>query len=124
MVYNQGGEFFGFQFQQMLDRHHIHKHPITAKNPQANAVCERMHHQVVGNSLRVLSAMNPPAGITHANQLVDTEITNAMYANSCNNTQCAQNYTWRYGIWMRHAARYSTYCGFTMNPNKTTTVDQ
>jgi hypothetical protein len=50
MMYDQGGEFVGFQFQQMLDQHHIHKHPITAKNPQANAVCERMH-QVVGNSL-------------------------------------------------------------------------
>jgi hypothetical protein len=38
MVYDQGGEFVGFQFQQMLDRYHIHKHPITAKNPQVNAV--------------------------------------------------------------------------------------
>jgi hypothetical protein len=80
MAYNQGGEFVGFQFQQMLDRHHIHKHPITAKNPQANAVCKRMH-QVVGNSLRVVSTLNPPAGIVHANnQLVDTAIANTMYA--------------------------------------------
>jgi hypothetical protein len=62
----------------MLDHHHVHKHPITAKSPQANAVCERMH-QVVGNSLRVLSTMNPPAGITHVNQLVDTAIAKAMH---------------------------------------------
>jgi hypothetical protein len=50
MVYDQCGEFVGFQFQQMLDRHHIHKYPIKAKNPQANALCERMH-QAVDNSL-------------------------------------------------------------------------
>jgi hypothetical protein len=78
---NTYGLFVGFQFQQMLDRHHIHKHPITAKNPQANAVCERMH-QVVGNSLRVLSTMNPPAVIAHTNQLVDTAIANTMYTTS------------------------------------------
>jgi hypothetical protein len=59
----------------MLDRHHIHKHPITAKNPQVNAVCaERMHQVVLDNSLQVLSTMNPPIGIAHANQLVDTAI--------------------------------------------------
>jgi hypothetical protein len=38
-------------------------------------------HQVVGNSLRVLSTMNPPAEIAYANQLVDDTaiIANAMY---------------------------------------------
>ena len=79
IIYDQGGEFIGFHFQRMLNRQRIKPHPITSKNPQANAICERMH-QAVGNSLRVLSNMNPPAGIANANQLVDTAIANAMYA--------------------------------------------
>jgi transposase InsO family protein len=78
-VYDQGGEFTGFAFQAMLDRHNIHRRPTTAKNPQANVICERMH-QSVGNSLRVLRRWIPPAGITDARQLVDTALANAMYA--------------------------------------------
>ena len=37
-------------------------------------------HQTVGNALRALTTMNPPAGITEAAQLVDTALANAMYA--------------------------------------------
>jgi transposase InsO family protein len=49
-IYDQGGEFIGWPFQQVLQHHHIAGHPTTAKNPQANSVCERMH-QAIGNSL-------------------------------------------------------------------------
>lgn len=78
-IHDQGGEFLGWPFQQVLQRHGIQKRPITAKNPQANSICERMH-QTVGNTLRVLSTMNPPEGLAHANQLVDTAIANAVFA--------------------------------------------
>ena len=63
----------------MLLRHGIHDHCTTSRNPQANALCERMH-LVVGNSLRALTTLNPPAGIVDANQLVDTALANAMFA--------------------------------------------
>ena len=79
LIYDQGGEFTGYSFQRMLARHHIHKHPIASKNPRANSVCERMH-QTIGNTLRVLSTLNPPEGIANARQLVDTAIANAVYA--------------------------------------------
>jgi hypothetical protein len=49
------------------------------ENPQANAICERMH-QSVGNSLRVLKQWNPPAGLNDAHALVDAALANAMYA--------------------------------------------
>jgi transposase InsO family protein len=78
-VYDQGGEFIGFAFQTMLDRHNIEHRPTTSKNPQANAICERMH-QSVGNSLRILQRWIPPAGIIDAKMLVDTALANAMYA--------------------------------------------
>jgi transposase InsO family protein len=48
-IYDQGGEFIGWPFQQVLLCHHIAGHPTTAKNPQANSVCERMH-QAIGNA--------------------------------------------------------------------------
>lgn len=78
-TYDQGGEFIGWPFQQLLQRHGIHGQCASWKNPQANAVCERMH-QTVGNSLRAMTTMNPPAGIEHANQLVDTALANCMFA--------------------------------------------
>ena len=63
----------------MLSRNNIKARPITAKNPQANAICERMH-QSIGNTLRVLSILNPPAGMTNAHQRVDTAIASAVFA--------------------------------------------
>jgi transposase InsO family protein len=81
-IHDPGSEFLGHDFQFMLDRHGIQARPTTAKNPQANSVCERMH-QSIGNSLRVLSTMNPPAGIQHPHQILDTAIANAMYATRC-----------------------------------------
>ena len=78
-LHDQGGEFTGYAFQQMLLRNGIHDHCSTSRNPQANSLCERMH-LVVGNALRALSTLNPPAGIVEANQLVDTALANAMFA--------------------------------------------
>ena len=75
VIHDQGGEFTGFEFQN----HGIHAHPISAKNPQANAVCERMH-QTIGNSLRVLELVQHPFNLEQAQQIVDTAIANAVYA--------------------------------------------
>ena len=78
-IYDQGSEFIGWGFQAMLDRYDIQRRPTTVKNPQANAICERMH-QAVGNSLRVLRQLNPPAGAQTPQALLDTALANAMYA--------------------------------------------
>ena len=77
--HDQGSEFIGYAFQQMPLRNGIKDKCTTAKNPQANSLCERMHH-IIGNSLRSLTTLTPPAGITDANQMVDTAIANAMFA--------------------------------------------
>jgi len=79
IIYDQGTEFTGQHFQQMCHRNNITTHPISSKNPQANAVCERMH-QTVGNSLRTLQTLNPPAGIQEAASLVDAAIAEAIFA--------------------------------------------
>jgi hypothetical protein len=39
LIYDQGGEFVGYSIQHMLDRLHIHCHPISGKNPH----CKQMH---------------------------------------------------------------------------------
>jgi hypothetical protein len=62
----------------MLHRNNIQSHCTTTKNPQANAICERMH-QSVGNNLRVLRQWNPPAGLNDAHALIDAALANAMY---------------------------------------------
>ena len=79
VIHDQGGEFVGWHFQHLLNQHGILDRPITSKNPQANAICERMH-QTVGNTLRALQTLNPPAGIHDANHLIDTALANCMYA--------------------------------------------
>ena len=82
VIHDQGGEFIGHEFQERLRVHNIISRVTTAKNPQANAVCERMH-QAIGNTLRVLTTMEPPQGAVHAEQLVDTAIADAVYAARC-----------------------------------------
>lgn len=84
-IHDQGGEFIGWDFQTMLEQNGIHSRSTTAKNPQANSICERMH-QSIGNTLRVLSSLSPPDGVQTAAQLVDTAIATAMHA-----TRCAYN---------------------------------
>ncbi len=43
-VHNPGTEFTGPEFQTLLQNCHIRDVCTTAKNPQSNAVCERMIH--------------------------------------------------------------------------------
>jgi hypothetical protein len=78
-IYDQGSEFIGWSFQHMLDQYDITRQPITLKNPQANAICKRMH-EVVGNSLRGLKQWTPPNHLDDAHLLIDTALADAMYA--------------------------------------------
>jgi transposase InsO family protein len=78
-IYDQGTEFIGWPFQSLLQRHGVQSVPTSVKNPQANAICERMH-QAVGNALRVFTSQHPPQNIETAKQLVDMALSNAMYA--------------------------------------------
>ena len=40
---DKGSEFIGEEFQEMITTFGIKPKPITTKNPQANAIIERMH---------------------------------------------------------------------------------
>jgi hypothetical protein len=50
-----------------------------AKNPQSNAICERMH-QTVTNVLRTLVHTNPPQNMTQARDIIDDAMATAMHA--------------------------------------------
>ena len=53
-------EFTGHKFKELCRTFGgLKDRQSTAKNPQSNALCERMH-QTVGNVLRVLLYSNPP----------------------------------------------------------------
>ena len=51
VIFDQGGEFTGTEFQEMLQSYGITPRPITVQNPQGNSNLERIH-QVVGNMIR------------------------------------------------------------------------
>jgi hypothetical protein len=78
-IHDNGGEFTGFAFQQLLEGLGIKDVPTTSRNPTANAICERMH-QTVGNILRTTIYTNPPNTVTQARNLVDDALATAMHA--------------------------------------------
>ena len=56
-IYDRGGSFIGWEFQELLRSYGIKKKPITAFNPQANAVLERVH-QTIDNMIRTMDLEN------------------------------------------------------------------
>jgi transposase InsO family protein len=77
-VYDQGNEFLGEGFQKVLRRHGVKAAASTVKNPQSNAVCERLH-QSIGNSLRVLN-YDAPRDYETAYERILTATQTAAYA--------------------------------------------
>lgn len=77
-VHDNGGEFVGYQFQRLLEQCNIRDRPTTSRNPQANAICERMH-QTVGNILRTL-LHGEPVTADNANDIVDNALATATHA--------------------------------------------
>jgi hypothetical protein len=52
--------------------------PTTVKNPQANAICERVH-QTIDKKLRNMLLVNPPNDVYDANNLIDSILATAMH---------------------------------------------
>ena len=78
-VHDNGGEFTGYAFQRLLEKTQIKDVPTTSRNPQANAICERMH-QTVGNVLRTLLHVRPPENTTNAKELIDEALSTTMHS--------------------------------------------
>ena len=78
-VHDNGGEFVGPAFYNLMQRCGIKDVNTTAKNPTANSICEQMH-QTVGNVLRTLLHGEPPRNISKAKDFIDEALSIAMHA--------------------------------------------
>jgi transposase InsO family protein len=55
LIFDRGSEFMGHEFKQMITEDYgIKQKPITVRNPQANAIIERVH-QTIGNMIRTFN---------------------------------------------------------------------
>ncbi len=78
-AHDQGGEFIGPQFQQLLFDAGIKSAPSTARNPQSNAVVERLH-LTMGNSIRAQLADKEPRTLAEAEDIMQAALAGALYA--------------------------------------------
>jgi transposase InsO family protein len=78
-IHDNGGEFIGKAFQWKLQQHGTKDVPTTSWNPQANAVCERMH-QTVANVLRTTLQLASPQNVEQATQLIENTLATTAYA--------------------------------------------
>ncbi len=79
VVHHQGTEFNGANFQLQLHDLDITPVPTTVKNPQANAICKRMH-LTCGDQMRTTFRENPPDTVETALDLVDAVLAAAKRA--------------------------------------------
>ena len=77
-MHDPGREFTGVESHTLLQNCHIRDVCTTAKNPQSNAVCERIH-QIVGNILRTLLNVELPQNIVNTKEYVDEALSIAMH---------------------------------------------
>ena len=76
-MYDNGGEFIGKAFSNLLDQAGINKKTCTVKNPQSNAACERMH-STMGSILR--AETEKIQGEDEAAQAIDNSLHTCIHA--------------------------------------------
>lgn len=89
-THDKGTEFTGYAFQQLLLSYGIRNVEATTRNPQANAICERMH-QTVANILRTVLYSHPPQNLNDANQILDNALATCVHVTRCSVNSTLQN---------------------------------
>ena len=92
VIHDQGSEFMGSAFQDLLRRAGIKSVPTTARNPQGNSVIEAVHKSV-GQVLRTLIQIHRPQTVHQAKATGDTALATAMHATRCASHQALQHLT-------------------------------
>ena len=82
VIHDNGGEFIGREFQNLLRQLGIQSVPTTAKNPRSNTIIERLH-QTMWDILRVILHINPPTEENDANQIVDNALATCVHSSRC-----------------------------------------
>ena len=78
-LHDNGNGFLGPAFSSMLTRNKIKSAPTTVKNPQSNAIVERMH-QSISTMIAISLCENPPVKYEDVSNLVFTKCMSAQYA--------------------------------------------
>ena len=78
-IHDGGPEFIGTGFQELLISYGIQSAPTTAKNPQANAVLERVH-QVLANMLRTFQLLGYSIDQLKDGDIFDGALANVAFA--------------------------------------------
>ena len=92
VIHDQGSEFMGSAFQDLLRQARIKSVPTTARNPQGNSVIEAVHKSV-GQVLRTLIQIHRPQTVHQAKATGDTALATAMHATRCASHQALQHLT-------------------------------
>ena len=77
--HDPGKEFVGEDFKKVLRRLNIAHKPCTVRNPQTNAICERLH-QTIAKAIRIMIHHHPPQNVVNVAELVDTCIASSLHA--------------------------------------------
>ena len=86
-MYDNGNEFPGQGFQDILEKHKVKRRATTVKNAQSNRICERMH-QTMLNVLKVYAKTTRTDGYDQVRHLMEHAIAACVHA-----TRIAVNHT-------------------------------
>ena len=92
IIHDQGTEFMGAPFQDLLRRAGIKSVPTTAHNPQGNSIIKAVHKSV-GQVLRTLVHVHNPQTVHQAKAVCDTALATSMHATRCASHQALQHLT-------------------------------
>lgn len=81
-INDNGGEFIGTEFQNLLVQTGVESKPTTVKNPMSNGIIERSH-KTISDTLRVLLHVNPPTNENDVNNMIDNTLASCMHAMRC-----------------------------------------
>ena len=81
VIHDQGSEFMGSAFQDLLRRAGIKSVPTTARNPQGNSIIEAVH-KLVGQVLHTLVHIHRLQTVHQAKATGNTALATAMHATS------------------------------------------
>ena len=81
-MYDNGNEFLGSGFQNTLRKHAIKAVPTAVKNPQSNAICERMHKTIL-DVLRVYMRTQKMETYKDATHIMDCALAAMQHATRC-----------------------------------------
>ena len=78
-IHDNGNKFLGPEFEQILARNNIESISTTVKNPQLNAIIERLH-QTLNTIISISLQENPPTSFEEVSTLIQRKCPAAQFA--------------------------------------------